>query len=514
MLQKQRFVDRRRHAAETASAANNMMNKKHERGHVVPSTQLKAPGAVPVNHHNQSEHHQDVEAPSYLTSRSHQDASAPLTIEATLVPDMPCAIPVAVVAENDEESLRENAEMNDKNVVGVHGYEAEKGRAGSSLRATRKRCALVAMALFVFLLGAIVSLLMSLVVNSSSDSTSENAVELLDPTPTLVPTNSPEASLPTTTTTAATPSSSIPTFAVHVPNTYCEYYESGGDGNCTEGVPFDEVWQRCVEAGTDRCMGVMWNSCQGPTSDTTVNGAWKLMTAGQLVGDAGNPTSTCGGREQSRGHWDVFLREENLAPPPALHVPNTYCEYYERGGDGECSEGQAFDDIWLRCVKAGKSKCMGVMWNACEGETSDTSVNGAWKLMTAGQFVGDADHPSTTCGGSEQALGHWDVFLREDVNIVPPPSAHIANSYCEYYESGGDGNCTEGKAFDAIWQRCLEAGQDQCIGVMWNSCEGVTSDISVSGAWKLITAGQDVGNADTPTATCGGSDGHWDAFLV
>lgn len=94
----------------------------------------------------------------------------------------------------------------------------------------------------------------------------------------------------------------------HVPNTYCEYYANGGDGPCSDGAPFDEIWQRCVDDGIEKCMGVMWNSCQGATSDITVNGAWKLMRAGQDIGDANNPTDTCGGKQQALGHWDVFLR--------------------------------------------------------------------------------------------------------------------------------------------------------------------------------------------------------------
>mmetsp|Transcript_25245 Transcript_25245/g.47917 ORF Transcript_25245/g.47917 Transcript_25245/m.47917 type:complete len:671 (-) Transcript_25245:1190-3202(-) len=91
----------------------------------------------------------------------------------------------------------------------------------------------------------------------------------------------------------------------HVPNAYCEYYAAGGDGPCEVGKPFDEIWQRCIDDGLDKCMGVMWNSCTGPTSDTTVNGAWKLMKAGQDIGNANNPTSTCG---DGLGHWDAFLR--------------------------------------------------------------------------------------------------------------------------------------------------------------------------------------------------------------
>ena len=98
---------------------------------------------------------------------------------------------------------------------------------------------------------------------------------------------------------------------IHIPNTYCQYYESGGDGTCEIGRSFDNVWQQCMTDGPTKCMGVMWNSCKGPTSDITVNGAWKLMKAGQDVGDADNPTDTCGGRKQAVGHWDVFLRGDS-----------------------------------------------------------------------------------------------------------------------------------------------------------------------------------------------------------
>ena len=96
---------------------------------------------------------------------------------------------------------------------------------------------------------------------------------------------------------------------IHIPNTYCQYYESGGAGSCEDGSSFDDVWQQCEDDGPEVCMGVMWSSCEGPTSDITVNGAWHLMKAGQEVGDADNPTDTCGGKEQAEGHWDVFIRK-------------------------------------------------------------------------------------------------------------------------------------------------------------------------------------------------------------
>jgi len=98
----------------------------------------------------------------------------------------------------------------------------------------------------------------------------------------------------------------------HIPNTYCQYYAQGGGGGCSGGADFNDIWQRCMDDGADVCMGVMWNSCTGPTSDTTVPGAWKLMRAGQEVGDAENPTATCGGKDQASGHWDVFVRSDLL----------------------------------------------------------------------------------------------------------------------------------------------------------------------------------------------------------
>lgn len=97
----------------------------------------------------------------------------------------------------------------------------------------------------------------------------------------------------------------------HIPNTYCRYYEQRGGGDCDNGFSFQYAWNRCMEDGEDKCMGVMWNSCTGPTSNITVPGAYKLMEAGQEVGDANNPTATCGGKNQARGHWDVFLRVED-----------------------------------------------------------------------------------------------------------------------------------------------------------------------------------------------------------
>lgn len=110
--------------------------------------------------------------------------------------------------------------------------------------------------------------------------------------------------------------------SVHVPDVYCDYYETGGEGrrslsvfdrgnsvdnSCNEGDPFEIPWQKCIEDGPSECMGVMWNSCECATSDLSVDGAWKLMNAGQVVGDSQNPTSDCGGFETSLCHWGVFL---------------------------------------------------------------------------------------------------------------------------------------------------------------------------------------------------------------
>ena len=158
----------------------------------------------------------------------------------------------------------------------------------------------------------------------------------------------------------------------------------------------------------------MWSPCNDnvPTSDTSGKGAWQLIKAGQDIGTANRPTSTCGGSAQALGHWDVFARVK--------HVPNTYCQYYRYGGDGDCSVGRSFFDAWQECDQDGPDVCQGIMWNPCTGPTAKTSVNGAWKLMRAGQDIGDADHPTSTCGGKSQALGHWDVFLRYESEPVFP----------------------------------------------------------------------------------------------
>jgi hypothetical protein len=111
----------------------------------------------------------------------------------------------------------------------------------------------------------------------------------------------------------------------------------------------------------------------------------------------------------------ILSSASGLTEDDYIHIPNTYCQYYESGGDGNCGDGQSFEDVWEQCLYDGK-QCMGVMWNSCEGGTSDITVNGAWKLMNEGQIVGDAEHPTATCGGKDQALGHWDVFLK-----APPP---------------------------------------------------------------------------------------------
>lgn len=88
-------------------------------------------------------------------------------------------------------------------------------------------------------------------------------------------------------------------------------------------MSFDEVWQKCLDAANDQCMGVMWSACVGSDkSDTSVNGSWKLMNAGQTIGNADTPSNTCGGKERARGHWHVFARRSmyNETPPPGKVV--------------------------------------------------------------------------------------------------------------------------------------------------------------------------------------------------
>lgn len=207
---------------------------------------------------------------------------------------------------------------------------------------------------------------------------------------------------------------------VHIPNTYCNnYYERNDEESCENGDPFDIVWEKCLNDG-DKCMGVQWNSCdEDDTSNIEVNGAWKLLSQGQDIGDADHPTLDCGGKEQALGHWDVFVKRSAYYDPP-IHIPNTYCEYYKEGGDGRCKDGIPFDKAWEKCLDEEDFKCMGVMWNPCKGETSDISVRGAWKLMSAGKTIGDAENPTNTCGGKDQALGHWDVFVRRSMYEKPP----------------------------------------------------------------------------------------------
>ena len=131
-----------------------------------------------------------------------------------------------------------------------------------------------------------------------------------------------------------------------------------------------------------------------------------------------------------------------------LHIPNSYCRYYKSGGDGSCKDGRAFNDVWAECDEDGPDKCMGVMWNSCTGPTSDTSVNGAWKLMEAGQDIGDADNPTATCGGKQQALGHWDVYIRKPYNWILVPNGDIRVGPGSYYTDNQDITITEAEIFD------------------------------------------------------------------
>ncbi len=118
-------------------------------------------------------------------------------------------------------------------------------------------------------------------------------------------------------------------------------------------------------------------------------------------------------KEFSSFHHKRFLNAEE----DRILIPNTYCEYYKFGGDGSCDDGLPFDEVWKMCLDDQDQECMGVMWNSCEGDTNDISVNGAWKLMKPGQIIGNEDIPTDTCGGKEQALGHWSVFARSDMYL-------------------------------------------------------------------------------------------------
>merc|ERR1712226_669752 len=80
---------------------------------------------------------------------------------------------------------------------------------------------------------------------------------------------------------------------------------------------------------------------------------------------------------------------------------------------------------------------MGVMWNSCgDAAASDTSVPGEWALMTPGQDIGDADHPTDTCGGKDEAKGEWDVYVRlSDIPTTPPSTEEPVESTEEPVES-------------------------------------------------------------------------------
>lgn len=160
-----------------------------------------------------------------------------------------------------------------------------------------------------------------------------------------------------------------------------------------------------------------------PTSQTNIWGetfAWNegQEQCAQLADnndgtDCNNLRTFANGGSCSSGH----RKNKGLCQiSPVHHIPNTYCRYYAQGGDlFNCSTGADFNEVWQRCIDDGKNACMGVMWHACTGEHSDTTVPGSWKLMTAGQEVGDAENPSATCGGKGQAIGMWDVYVRSDL---------------------------------------------------------------------------------------------------
>ncbi len=205
---------------------------------------------------------------------------------------------------------------------------------------------------------------------------------------------------------------------------------SGYDTGLVEGVAFERkgacavtesVWRDCDDdVNRNSCL----EACEAYGSNTLREGCCSYRAS--LVSDeyvANNNGSN--GCFFSPGPDTCSIPPSNM-----IHVPNTYCEYYAYGGD------RSFEDVWQQCIDDGPDKCMGIMWNSSGEPTSNTSVNGAWKLMTAGQDVGDANNPTQNCGGKEQALGHWDVFLRgpEDCQtLVDNENSDSYGSICKSY---------------------------------------------------------------------------------
>lgn len=99
----------------------------------------------------------------------------------------------------------------------------------------------------------------------------------------------------------------------------------------------------------------------------------------------------------------------------------------------------------------------------------------------------------------------------------------VPHTYCGFYEESETKDCSmsmgEEDTFIHAWERCIEDGPFNCMGVMWNSCEGepTSDELMKKGLWKLITTGQIIGDQYRPTDTCGGGDmskGEWDVYLV
>lgn len=308
-------------ATTTTTTTNNNNNNDdapvlgRQANHVSPGAVTVSRGGQQQQANNQNDDRQRSEI-----MMDNRLPSTQIHVEATLV-----TRPVFAVATLQEEESETNVVMNGSSKAFVadleHGGKGESSTTSSPTPAPRKRtplCWFLLCLAFALVVGAVASVVTVLVVSKERSTGSESTDPLTPGAPTIatttpattaIATSSTTTTTTTATTAADTEAPEIPNPAARLVNTYCTgVYDEGGDGICGNGDRYRAVWTRCVLAGTDTCMGIMWNPCRGPNEnkDRTVNGAWKLLTPGQTFGEN---STTC---RNDDVHWDVFVVEEPI----------------------------------------------------------------------------------------------------------------------------------------------------------------------------------------------------------
>lgn len=286
----------------------------------------------------------------------------------------------------------------------------------------------------VFIITAIIgSLAAALLVNSSTDANSTSADDDGDDGSRALPTPPPSSPPSPQDIPSASPTPlsrldfQLPLMR-QVTNSFSDCYatstsntNNNDDSSCSGGLTLQDVWYRCVQDGTDQCMGIMWNPCF-PNDPSALHGHWKLITAHQPIdnNNNNNPTATCAiDNNEQVDTWKTFVR--------IYRAPDLYCDTLEtyndscsdEDNDDDTNTRQSFDEVWKKCDQYGTQVCMGIAWKSCNEEesSSNPSAPGSWKLLTAGQDISQSlcdnnnNNNQNEQGDFTMNGQQWEAFL-------------------------------------------------------------------------------------------------------